>query len=870
MMGKQTHGTCSRLVAYLLAAALAMGCANGCSPKLAAPEEKKQLALALPDAAYDQQVRNSPAYVAAKKDGWQLLVDGASAVVTVQAPDGRRWSSNPEDRLADPLAAGDPLALLCSQVHLQFTQQRDNYTSYVNSWADAVSIGQYGYYPLQDGIGVSYILGRQQKTYLFPTAISAARFEEFRSRMNEEEAMLLSFNYTYVDINELDETTKAAVVQQFPSLKETPLYLIGSATGTAVLGDYLSQQMENVFTHAGYTLEDLQKDNEDNHVEDPNQNSASVRLALEYRLEDGGLTVRLPRESLQFDSSVIGSLSLTMLPYFGSAGTGDEGYLLIPDGSGALIRLNNGKTNIPSYEKAVYGADKSITRLEAAETGTSRIGMPVYGIKQNDKAFLAVIEKGDPAASLHAEISGLTHSYNAVYPSFQLVRQDIIRDSVLNVSGSNAYQREPFSDDLQIRYIFCEPGSGYVEMARAYQDYLLDASGLCARPAVYAAYVEAVGAVDYKKKVLGIPVESQKSLTSYSQLADMAAAMKAAGINELILGYSGWSNHGLYNNLYDRVEPLRELGGASGLRTLLEGLQDQGIRLYPQVNFQTVYQDSLLDGFQVNRDSARSLSLNIAKAYRYDLAILKAVKERQAGVLSPSRYGAILSAFLDSAAEYPFNGLDIGSMSNELHSDFSEEEPMDRYRAQQSVLEQLRRLKERGYSLSAADASAYVFPYVDCIREVPLTSGGHYLFDEDIPFYQMVLHGLLPFTTPALNQSEDFQQAILRAAESGSMPYFRVMYADNTALKETDVSLYSMAFRDWKADIAAQYAALKSVLADCTDSRVIGHERSGELTIVRYDNGTAVLVNYADTPRLYNGITVEANSFLAVREEGLS
>ena len=45
--------------------------------------------------------------------------------------------------------------------------------------------------------------------------------------MNEEEAMLLSFNYTYVDINELDETTKAAVVQQFPSLKETPLYLIG-------------------------------------------------------------------------------------------------------------------------------------------------------------------------------------------------------------------------------------------------------------------------------------------------------------------------------------------------------------------------------------------------------------------------------------------------------------------------------------------------------------------------------------------------------------------------------------------------------------------------------------------------------------------
>lgn len=50
-------------------------------------------------------------------------------------------------------------------------------------------------------------------------------------------------------------------------------------------------------------------------------------------------------------------------------------------------------------------------------------------------------------------------------------------------------------------------------------------------------------------------------------------------------------------------------------------------------------------------------------------------------------------------------------MSNELHSDFSEEEPMDRYLAQQSVLEQLRRLKERGYSLSAAGCERLRVPY---------------------------------------------------------------------------------------------------------------------------------------------------------------
>lgn len=47
-----------------------------------------------------------------------------------------------------------------------------------------------------------------------------------------------------------------------------------------------------------------------------------------------------------------------LLPYFGAAGAGEQGYMLVPGGSGALIELNNGKTNLEPYEtELLYGED---------------------------------------------------------------------------------------------------------------------------------------------------------------------------------------------------------------------------------------------------------------------------------------------------------------------------------------------------------------------------------------------------------------------------------------------------------------------------------------------------------------------------------
>ena len=66
------------------------------------------------------------------------------------------------------------------------------------------------------------------------------------------------------------------------------------------------------------------------------------------------------------------------------------------------------------------------------------------------------------------------------------------------------------------------------------------------------------------------------------------------------------------------------------------------------------------------------------------------------------------------------------------------------------------------FPLLANGANAYALPYVQEITDVPLQSSGFDVFDEDIPFYQMVMHGVKSYGTSAVNASATPEETVLR------------------------------------------------------------------------------------------------------------
>ena len=74
------------------------------------------------------------------------------------------------------------------------------------------------------------------------------------------------------------------------------------------------------------------------------------------------LSARVDSAAIQQDGDYLVA-GLAVLPYFGSGTAKDDGYLLIPDGSGALVEFGTDKSAFKTYSQPVYGSDPSVNLL---------------------------------------------------------------------------------------------------------------------------------------------------------------------------------------------------------------------------------------------------------------------------------------------------------------------------------------------------------------------------------------------------------------------------------------------------------------------------------------------------------------------------
>ena len=129
---------------------------------------------------------------------------------------------------------------------------------------------------------------------------------------------------------------------------------------------------------------------------------------------------------------------------------------------------------------------------------------------------------------------------------------------------------------------------------------------------------------------------------------------------------------------------------------------------------------------------------------------------------------------------------------------------------------------------------------------IPLGHSGYYLFDEEIPFFQAVYHGLLPYTGAALNESSDVRTDFLRSVEYGSGLLFRFLVQNADALKETDYSyMFSNDFSRWKDTAADMAERADEVFSRTAGSQIVAHgEVADGVYRTGYANGVEVYVNY--------------------------
>ncbi len=602
-------------------------------------------------------------------------------------------------------------------------------------------------------------------------------------------------------------------------------------------------------------------------LEDPNSTEQERENAKAAVLEQ---TVKIQDIDAKLAVRTAPIVEITLLPFFAAAGETQEGYMLVPDGSGALIRLNGGKAGASPYLKTLYGEDGANADTERKVQDVEQAYLPVFGMKAGQTAMFAVIEGGAAYAAVQADVSGRSSGYNTVGALFRVIpygttelrgTPTFSNGAMADSNTRNVYQLRTFEEDVCVRYRFLYGDEAdYSHMAALYRQDLIEKYGLqkLSPSSELPLYLEAVASVEAQEDFLGFKTRRVSVLTDAGQLADMVTQLQEAGLQNLQVKYSGCFGGGVNQNTVTSTAFQKGIGSAKDIAHVQQLLQDKGGQLYLSYN--------LVELYESERYAAIGLDRTEARRYPFDLVTGLVDKQHYFGVVSPGRYAQLMEKATEKLAGSGFTALCFEGLGDQLNSDFSSDALIDRSQTIRSIDTLLAQRSSEGLTMLDG-GNIYAAVYADALTGVPAEATPYHLIDESIPFYQMVLHGYIPYAGTPVNQSEDKETMLLQMAETGSALSFQLAASGDAAGSNAE-DLFGMEFAFWKDDLLTMYRELNAVLAAVQGEEMVSHTRPADgIAVTVYADGTAVAVNYTQTDYHCNGQTVAARSF-AVLEEG--
>ncbi len=678
----------------------------------------------------------------------------------------------------------------------------------------------------------------------------------------------------------------------FAHLAEEPSYLLGR------LAPLLQDQLQGIFRKIGYEVTDLAVDHVANRLDPPVPLVERFFVPVEYHLEEESLVVEIPMQEVVYPQdqptayavkwdAVPGEefvkydhsrelvscplTSIALLRFFGAADGTEEGYIFVPDGSGALIYLNNGKVGQTLYSEPVYGWDGALPLEERLPYAKQTNHFPIFGMKRGDQAFLAVIEEGEAVAQIRADIARPSTAYNVAYAAFQTIPKSSRRfDQFTQI---NLYQSRAHQGNLVVRYAFLSgPDATYSGMARQYQQYLMDKGRLnpLAKGRGIPFFLEVIGVVPKTQPILGVAREVQLPLTTFAQAQAMVEELWDGGVKNLSLRYAGWLSGGINHRYPAGVKLAPGLGGSKGLMALGEFLREKDVAFYPAAEFLKVQRSGILQGFYARRDAARSVQGLYATLPEYDAVTNTALAQPVRYALSTQALPGLVEDFLQDFGPLDLGGLALPSFGQEVHSDLqrSETRLVDRAQAREAIEAELAKLAGAGLQLQVDGGNALALGHVSSILNVPQQSTGYNLTDAEIPFMQMVLHGCVDYTGEPLNLAVDLEESILRSAQTASGLYFKLIWEDPAILKETEYArLLSVQEERWLKEGVRIYQEYQAKLGDLAAEPIAEFcQLSTDLSVTTFQSGDVVVVNFGSKDGEYAGTVIPARTF--VRLEG--
>jgi len=590
-------------------------------------------------------------------------------------------------------------------------------------------------------------------------------------------------------------------------------------------------------------------------------------IAIQVLLEDDGVEIKVINNSIkEYSESKLAEISL--YPYFGSAididpisNTENEGYLVVPDGSGAIINFNNGKTSARSFSKRVYGRDLAYLPYEMPEE-QENILVPVYGMIKDDIGYATIIEEGDSHATINANVSGVSRdSYNRIYPSFRLREYEFsVIGSGWNTHEINIWTKDLIKTDITLKIkILTGDKNNYVGVANEYKEFLIKKYDLTKNLNLNKkTIIEFLGAYDKRDMFLGVPYKNIKSLTTYNQALKILDELEEMNVDNLDLVFSGITNGGLDNDFETKVKFEKTVGKKKTFNKFKKQLKERDIEVFPSVNFFST------NNFNKPLENNRYTSNRVkgARSHIFDYHVPTRLPYSETAydhrdehlVINPRYYDSIYEKYNKS---YNFDNLFLLGVGSDLAGNYKKKNVTYLYQSQIYQENLLSKISD-DKKVAISEPLGFSYPYLNTALDLPFESTIYTILDYRIPFVQLILSGLANYTHKSINlaSQRDIDYQFLKTLENGASLKYTLTYKNSLELLGTDHNQYmSTEYTNW-LDVIKEHNDV-IVTSGFDKANIIGHERlSSNVFKTYYDNNKFVITNYNLTNVIVDGIEI--------------
>ncbi len=675
---------------------------------------------------------------------------------------------------------------------------------------------------------------------------------EFISNNKHDFMKALSFHKDYKIITRRDTTTIQTEYVKDDTLKDAEhpyvFYKIENYSGMSTRTNQLLKEV--ILKKLLYTKEDLEADQSLFNVEVV-ENTPSFKVAVQYTLTENGFEAKIINNSLYESlSEKYPIYKIDILPYFSAIGMDyapivvegegkpyydltqiqeSNGYMIIPDGSGGIVNLNNGKL---SYQKRVYSTDLAFID-EVKKTASEDVLLPMYALTYDSINFskgtgsfqgssiIARVTNGAPQMFLNAGVSSGSDSYNKIYFSATY------RESQTVTIGTGYYatpvtQVTPTNvkTDFTVDYsLINEQGLTYSDIAKRYQTMLLGDildKNVTDKTNETVLNAEYLGLYDFTTNFLGIVYDGYDTLTTFNQAVTITKQLKDWNAKNINVIYLGWQDSGLVNETFNDMKFTKDLGTKKELQSMLDYFDQNNVTLYPNVSFLEV--NKINESFGKIRYASRDISNEFTEKYPYDLASgIFDKQQRPIYTISPKFF----KVFADNLVEnFTKNNPSLGNMAFEklgskIVGDYKKRQEFFRYNSVVEQINMFENLNANNISnLTLTAPYEFAVKYTNNIVELPYSSTLLDIFDYSIPFYQLVFSGYRDYSGLIINANDEkgLNYHIMKILETGSNIEFTFSFDDSNELIQTDYNYYYYThYIDWQREVQSLTTVLDTL-----------------------------------------------------------